>query len=62
MYSVCVYFKRIERNVLIIVVSGIIFGVYTLYNRFGSKDKDPRGFGKVKEGTYGTASMMTEMR
>ena len=45
---------------LIVVVSGIIFGVYTLYNRFGSKDRDPRGFGKVKEGTYGTASMMTD--
>ena len=45
---------------LIAIVSAIIFGVYSLYNRFGSKDKDPRGFGKVKEGTYGTASMMTD--
>ena len=45
---------------LIVIVSAIIFGVYSLYNRFGSKDKDPRGFGKIKEGTYGTASMMTD--
>ena len=45
---------------LIVITSAIIFGVYSLYNRFGSKDKDPRGFGKVKEGTYGTASMMTD--
>lgn len=45
---------------LIVIVSAIIFGIYSLYNRFGSKDKDPRGFGKVKEGTYGTASMMTD--
>ena len=45
---------------LIVTISGIIFGVYSLYNRFGSKDKDPRGFGKMKAGTYGTASMMTD--
>ena len=46
--------------VLIIVISVIIFGVYTLYDRFGSKERDPRGFKKSKLGTYGTASMMTE--
>lgn len=46
--------------VLIIVISAIIFGVYTLYDRFGSKERDPRGFKKSKSGTYGTASMMTD--
>ena len=45
---------------LIVIISAIIFGVYSLYNRFENKDRDPRGFGKVKAGTYGTASMMTE--
>lgn len=50
----------LKSMLLIVIISAIIFGVYTLYNRFGSKDKDPRGFGRVKEGTYGTASMMTE--
>ena len=50
----------LKSMLLIVIISAIIFGVYSLYNRFGSKDKDPRGFGKVKEGTYGTASMMTE--
>ena len=50
----------LKSMLLIAITSAIIFGVYTLYDRFGSKDKDPRGFGKIKEGTYGTASMMTE--
>lgn len=50
----------LKSMLLIVVISAIIFGIYTLYDRFGSKDKDPRGFGKIKEGTYGTASMMTE--
>ena len=49
----------LKSMLLIFIVSAIIYGVYSLYNRFGSNDKDPRGFGKVKEGTYGTASMMT---
>ena len=51
----------LKSMLLIAVTSAIISGVYALYDRFGSKDKDPRGFGKIKTGTYGTASMMTEM-
>ena len=50
----------LKSMLLIIVIAAVIFGVYTIYDRFGSKDKDPRGFKKSKLGTYGTASMMTE--
>lgn len=42
------------------MVVGIIFGIRKLYDRFDGKDKDPRGFTKHKNGTYGTAGMMTE--
>ena len=44
----------------IILISGVIFLIYKLYNRFDSSDKDPRGFAKSKTGAYGTASWMTE--
>lgn len=42
------------------LIVGIIFGIRKLYDRFDGKDKDPRGFTKHKNGTYGTAGMMTE--
>ena len=45
---------------LIFVVSGIIFGLYTLYDRFDGKDKDSRGFTKSQSGAYGTADFMNE--
>lgn len=45
---------------LIFIVAGIIFGLYTLYDRFDGKDKDARGFTKSKSGAYGTADFMTE--
>ena len=45
---------------LIIIISGIIFGVYTIYNRFDNKDKDSRGFTKSQSGAYGTADFMTD--
>lgn len=45
---------------LIFIVAGIIFGLYTLYDRFDGKDKDSRGFTKSKSGAYGTADFMTE--
>ena len=47
---------------LIFIVAGIIFGLYTLYDRFDGKDKDSRGFTKSKSGAYGTADFMTEKR
>ena len=50
----------LKSMLLIFITSAIIYGVYSLYNRFENKDKDPRGFGKIKKGTYGTASMMTD--
>lgn len=43
---------------LLLIVGGIIFGVFKLYNRFGGKKKDPRGFTKNDSGVYGTAAMM----
>ena len=44
----------------LILIAGICFGIYKLYDRFDGKDRDERGFTKNKTGTYGTASMMTE--
>lgn len=43
---------------LLLIVAGIIFGIFKLYNRFGGKKKDPRGFTKNDSGVYGTATMM----
>ena len=43
---------------LFLIVGGIIFGIFKLYNRFGEKKKDPRGFTKNDTGVYGTATMM----
>lgn len=45
---------------IIIVVTLVFFLIFKLYDRFGSKDRDERGFSKSKKGTYGTASWMTE--
>ena len=50
----------LKSMLLIVITSTIIFVVCSLYGRLENKDKDPRGFGKIKAGTYGTASMMTE--
>ena len=50
----------LKSMLLIAIISAIIFGIYTLYNRFDSKARDLRGFGINKKGTYGTASMMTD--
>jgi len=44
----------------ILIVGGIVFAIYKLYNRFGSKSRDPRGFKKKDDGLYGTASMMED--
>lgn len=43
---------------LLLIVTGIIFGIFKLYNRFGGKKKDSRGFTKNDSGVYGTATMM----
>ena len=45
---------------LFLIIGGIIFCVFKLYNRFGGKKKDPRGFTKNDSGVYGTATMMEE--
>ena len=39
-------------------LGGVAFGIFKLYNRFGGKNKDPRGFTKNDTGVYGTATMM----
>lgn len=45
---------------LFLIIGGIIFCIFKLYNRFGGKKKDPRGFTKNDSGVYGTATMMEE--
>ena len=42
------------------IVSGIIYLMYRLYNRFDGKQRDPRGFTKSDSGIYGTANWMDE--
>ena len=44
----------------IAVISGIIYLMYRLYNRFDGKQRDPRGFTKSDSGIYGTANWMDE--
>lgn len=39
---------------------GIIFLVKFLFDKFDSKDKDPRGFARSKTGAYGTAAWMSD--
>ena len=43
----------------VLVGSGILIAVLKLHDRFGSKDKDDRGFSVSKTATYGSASWMT---
>ena len=45
---------------ILCLLVGIIYGIKKLYDRFDGKDRDPRGFTRHKDGTYGTAGMMTE--
>ncbi len=42
------------------MATGTGFLIYKLYNRFGNKEYDARGFTKSKYGTYGTASWLDE--
>ena len=44
----------------IITISGVIFLIYKLYDRFDGKKKDPRGFTTSNSGVYGTATFMTD--
>lgn len=45
----------------LLLLIGISITAYVkLHDRFGSKNYDPRGFSLSKDGTYGTASWMTE--
>ena len=41
-------------------LSGGLYLVIRLYNRFGSNDYDPRNFTRSKRGTYGTSGWMSE--
>lgn len=45
---------------IIAAIVGVIFLVKFLFDRFDSKDKDPRGFARNKSGAYGTAQWMTD--
>ena len=44
----------------ILVVGAAIFAYVKFHDKFGSKDYDERGFKVVKNGTYGTATWMSE--
>lgn len=44
----------------IVTISGVIFLIYKLYDRFDGKKKDPRGFTTSDSGVYGTATFMTD--
>ena len=45
---------------ILAAIVGIIFLVRFLFDRFDSKDKDPRGFARSKTGAYGTATWMSD--
>lgn len=45
---------------ILAAIVGIIFLVRFLFDRFDSKDKDPRGFARSKSGAYGTATWMSD--
>lgn len=45
---------------IIAAIVGIVFLVRFLFDRFDSKEKDPRGFARNKSGAYGTAQWMTD--
>jgi len=45
---------------IIAAIVGVIFLVRFLFDRFDSKDKDPRGFARNKSGAYGTAQWMSD--
>lgn len=44
----------------LILAGAGVFAYVKLHDRFSSKDYDPRGFTRSKDGTYGTASWMDE--
>ena len=44
----------------LIIIGGIGFLIWKLYDRFDSKDRDSRGFARSKSGAYGTASWMSD--
>ncbi len=46
--------------IAIAVIALVVFLIFKLYNRFGNKVQDERGFAKSDKGTYGTASWMDE--
>lgn len=45
---------------IIAAIVGIVFLVRFLFDRFDSKEKDPRGFARNKSGAYGTAQWMSD--
>ncbi len=46
--------------IAMVVIALVVFLVFKLYNRFGNKVQDERGFAKSDKGTYGTAAWMDE--
>ena len=44
----------------LLFISGAIFVIYKLHDKFDGKERDPRGFVKSRSGAYGTASWMTD--
>ncbi len=47
-------------GVILLAAAGVILYLRFFSDKFNNKDYDPRGFRISKEGTYGTASRMTE--
>ena len=45
---------------LILLAGGGLTAYIKLHDRFGGKTNDPRGFSVSKQGTYGTASWMSD--
>ena len=52
--------KGIKGIIGILLAGGGIFAYVKLHDKFDGKEYDPRGFIKSKNGTYGTASWMSE--
>lgn len=49
------------KSMLIVLTAAIaVIGIFRLHNRFGGRERDPRGFSKSRSGVYGTASWMAE--
>ena len=52
--------KGVQTFIVILSIGCVAFAYVKLHDRFGGKERDPRGFTVSKAGTYGTASWMDE--